>query len=231
MNTDIVVALIAAGAVLGGTMLGNFLLGRQKANDLRTNIEREVDIVRKLRPGSDEVVLLEKHISRNILELVTRDLQRGRSSGDLWLFLSIAATSMFLYAMGIWRESGIWEPIRPWVEVVYWGLWAVYALLMLRGVIYFLKLGKIGVKFGVLVARLGLGKVRLAWLKHRSKKLRREFEVRRAYAAYMKDWMEANKGEIVAATGQEWWDTMMAERASIDALGDEAEKRIEARDP
>lgn len=55
---EVVTALIVvSGVVL--TQFVTYLISRQNANDLRVNISREIDIIRKLQPGTEEASKLE----------------------------------------------------------------------------------------------------------------------------------------------------------------------------
>jgi hypothetical protein len=70
--------LVAAIITVGGTQFGAYLISRQNANDLRVNIDREVDIIRKLQPGAEETAKLEAHVRASVAKLIYRDERRER---------------------------------------------------------------------------------------------------------------------------------------------------------
>ena len=72
MSTEIVVALVAAGAV-GLQVLSTFLIRQREANDSRTNLDRDISILRRLNPEADEAKRLERHIAERIEQMVSRE--------------------------------------------------------------------------------------------------------------------------------------------------------------
>jgi hypothetical protein len=224
MNTDIVVALIGAGALLAGQLL----VRRQATKDLRANIDRDVNIVRRLNPESAEAKLLEQHIRSNIVKLITRE--RRQTPNEIWVFGSFSVTSFAIAGLGWWRGHGVPEVLRVPVEVFYWFLWVVYAVLLVRALTYLLEFGKIGVKVGVLGVRLRWNKVRLWYLKRKNTKVRKQYEALRQYDKIVVDYMHEHKDDIVAKIGQQEWDDLMAERAELDAMAEEIDARHRARD-
>jgi hypothetical protein len=55
---EVVVALITVGGVVL-TQFVTYLISRQDVNDLRVNISREIEIICKLQPGTEEASMLE----------------------------------------------------------------------------------------------------------------------------------------------------------------------------
>ena len=121
MRTEIVVALIGAGA-LSVQVVANYLINRQSANDLRTNIDREIDIIRKLRPGSDEARKLQEHVSTSINNMIDRDQRRDLASENLRISGLSVVVALAFYGLGVWREHGVPKDLRVIVDVLYWGL-------------------------------------------------------------------------------------------------------------
>jgi DNA-directed RNA polymerase specialized sigma24 family protein len=79
VKTEIAVALIAATGV-GVQATVSYLVNRRTAIDLRTNIGREIDIVRKLQPSSPEAQQLETHIKDAVEKLISTEQKRDSAS-------------------------------------------------------------------------------------------------------------------------------------------------------
>jgi hypothetical protein len=237
VDTQIVVALIAAGGLLTANLLAAFLLNRQKAKDLRSNIEREIDIVRKLQPGSDETVKLERHISRSIDDLIAREERRAQSSVTWWKIGAMAAVTFSIVGLVLWRERGVPERFHVTVEVAYWALWVTYAVFIGQAIVALYRVVKPVVDLGVNGVRLLKARARLLLINRTIKAserrikeaqaridaLQAEFQMRREYSKYVVAVLEENKDAYIAKHGQQHWDDMMAERARLDAMGDEIE--------
>ncbi|GAB3227076.1 hypothetical protein [Mycolicibacterium hippocampi] len=131
MPTEVVVAIIAVcGVVL--TQVVTYAISRQNANDLRANIDREVDIIGKLQPTSDEAKKLEAHVRASIGKLIHRDERREQLVDIIWTFAPLFLVSSMLLGLQWWRQRGVPEVIGPGVAVVYYGLFAFWVLLALR---------------------------------------------------------------------------------------------------
>ena len=83
MSTEIVVALVAAGAV-GLQVLSTFLIRQREANDSRTNLDRDISILRRLNPEADEAKRLERHIAERIEQMVSREERQREMAPRLW---------------------------------------------------------------------------------------------------------------------------------------------------
>ena len=230
MNTDIWVALIAAGTGWGGILLTTYLVRRQAANDLRANIDREIEIAKKLRPDSGEVRMLELHISKSISALIGRESRRESNSETFAVTSTILGTSVALYALDFWRRHGVPELLHTPVEVVYWTLWAFYGLIFFGSLIRLFSATKTGVKYGYWRTRLVFSKARLAWWKRKTKRAEQIFAVRRAYDAYIQQWAIENKDALIAEYGQEEYDANNAELTRIIKMGDGIEERFARHD-
>lgn len=75
MDTSIVVAIVAATAAVVAPAL-TWLAARQDANDLRKNIERDMDLLNRLVSGSETHRRLEMHVKSSIEEQIRRDESR-----------------------------------------------------------------------------------------------------------------------------------------------------------
>lgn len=76
MSTEIAVAIIASIAAIVAPSL-SWLASRQASTDARTNIDRDIALLRQLTPGSEPYRQLEKHVERNVRQLVRRDWKRS----------------------------------------------------------------------------------------------------------------------------------------------------------
>jgi hypothetical protein len=238
VQTEIVVALIATAGTIGGVLVTSYFVSRQAVRDLRLNVTREIDIVRRLRTGSDEAVMLEQHISKNIRTLIDRDARRERNSREAYLFGSLLVLTFGLIGLGRWRESGVPELIRWPVEFVYWSLWVFYGLILMTVVLNFLclaftviktgvRFGRVGIKLSVLWGRLVRHRILIKMKGRQLKRLTarvsaaaREVEVRQAYNEYLQRWTEEHRDEIVASVGQDKYDARLADIVKHRAHGE-----------
>lgn len=130
MPTEVIVAIIAVGGVVfaQGAAYG---ISRLSANDLRVNIDREIDILRKLAQDSRVAKRLEGHIGASIEKLVGRDERREQLTDAISKTAPLALMSFTLYYLSLWRAHGIPDVLRVPVETVYW---AVFSILAARAV-------------------------------------------------------------------------------------------------
>lgn len=174
------VTLLTIAGTLMATWLGAWLVGRQAAKDLRSNIDRELAILGKLKPDSDEAKLLSGNVADSIRELVAQDdLRRERAQRDYstaWLFGSFSLISFSIGPVAMWRNHGHSEPVSLLIEFVFWPLWAVYVGLLIRVLLVVLPWTRVGVRAGSLFARLGWAKARIAFHRARRKWARRRTE-------------------------------------------------------
>jgi hypothetical protein len=204
VSNEIVVALIAvSGVVL--TQLVTYILGRQSRRDLRANIDREIDIVRKLRPASAEANKLEKHIKSCIDDLIWRD-ERREQLGDVGRnFGPIIVLGFAVGALGVWREHGVPKDFNVLVSSAYWGLAINFAVLVLQSVWK-------GARYAYWRVRLWMAK----WKQWRSKRKLAKTEA--AVAAIVKwgddavaqmreriEWLLTQKQAIIDGAGVDAW--------------------------
>ncbi len=218
MQTEIWVALIAVVGVLTQVLL-TYLVSRQSANDLRTNIDRQIEIVRKLNPGSSAAIKLEQHIDVSLDELITRDTRRWAISRVAWSSAPGPALGLALWGIYVWNKHGIPEDLR-------------YPVVGLSGFLLGL-LGGVVVVTIVQIARVVWLTVRYGYLRltkwrlqRRFNKLREKNRVMRAYRKELTEWrreamaqMTAHKDELIAEHGQQWWDDMTAEYEELEKKG------------
>jgi len=224
------VTLLTIAGALGGTWLGTWLVGRQAAKDLRTNIAREIEILSKLKTDSDEARLLSTNISNSIKELAEReDLRRRRARTDYSeprLFASFGVVSLAIGMMTSWRTRGFWPPLRSLLEGLYWSTWLLYTLLLLRVLwIVFswaktgVKLGAVMVQWGWMKSRLGLMKARYRWIKTLVMPLYRVVEATDANSQALEAWAKENQGKDRTPEAQRQLDELMAHREKLSAMG------------
>ncbi len=202
----------------------SYLISRQTANDIRTNIAREIDIIAKLRSGSPEAVKLEGHVSSSVDELLMRD-RRRRQNGELWWsFAPLPAALLLIAGMRAWRTHGVPVELRALVEGAYWGLLLVTVTLGVR----FLWEAAI---YSYLVAALGIKYVRLGWLKLHTAVLRWRLRQTEADFLEMREWgsrtsveLHDRKEELIDRLGQQWWDATVGRVEEMVAKGDAVEK-------
>lgn len=129
MEKEIVAAIIAGAVTLLGIVLGQFLLRRQAAKDLRAIIDREIDIVRRLRPDSEEAYLLEAHISKSIKLLIRSETNRGLLAKHVRPVLYLIAASLLVLGLLQWRShvdlGQGWNWVRDKAIIL---AWVIYVL-------------------------------------------------------------------------------------------------------
>lgn len=124
MPKEVIAALIAAGAVIF-TQLVTYAISRQSARDLRVNIDREIEIIKKLRPESDEAKQLERHVKASIAKLITRDERREQLLDILATSAPIPLLAAATLGLGFWRERGVPTGLSPLVTMLYWGIFGL----------------------------------------------------------------------------------------------------------
>jgi hypothetical protein len=229
VDPKIVVALIAVAGVVTQVVV-TYLINRQSANDLRTNIAREIDIIQKLRPDSSEATTLEGHVRKSISELIARDERRDRIRSIIATFGPLPLIGLVLWGLRVWGQHGIPKDLVVPVHLIA-GLLAGFCL----GTVFVLAWQVL--RFFYLISKLSLSHVRLWWLRVKSWWLNRKrvkaerrleevkptFFAMREYDRKVMDAMISRKDELIEERGQEWWDKMMASRDELDRQGAEIE--------
>jgi hypothetical protein len=226
LTEGIWVAVIAAGASWVGIVLTNWFIARQAANDLRSNIDRDIAIVKKLRPGSEEVRVLEAHISHSINVLIVRETRRQANSGTFVTTGIIIGTSVVLYALDVWRRHEVPEFLRAPVEVIYWALWLFYGLIFVSSVVRFVSASKSGVKLGYWKTRLVYTKFRLAWWKRKHKRAKPLLDAKLNENRAILQWALNNKDALIAEVGQDQYDANNLEVMRLIEVGEELQKQF-----
>lgn len=130
MPKEVVVALIAVAGV-SLTQMVTYAISRQNANDLRVNIDREINIIRKLHPGSEEAVKLVNHIKASVSKLIYRDERREQLAELVRSLAPIVVLGVIVAALDWWRRDGVPELLSLAVAIVFYGLFVMWAWLTL----------------------------------------------------------------------------------------------------
>jgi hypothetical protein len=239
VDPKIVVALIAVAGVVTQVVV-TYLINRQSANDLRTNIAREIDIIQKLRPDSSEAMTLEGHVRKSIRELIARDERRDLISSIIATFGPLPLIGLVLWGLRVWGQHGIPKDLVVPVQIIAgflvgFGIGAAFLLawqvLRLFYLISQLSLSYVQL-WWVQVKTWWSVRVKTRWLNRKRVKLERHIEelkpkffARREYDRKVMDVMMSRKDELIEERGQEWWDKLMASREEHDRQGAEIEAR------
>ena len=240
MDTKTVVALIAVAAVALQVAV-SYLLSRQNDNDLRRNINRDIDLIRALRPGSHEVAELEGHVRNSVADLVTGD-QRGKQlRATLSTLSSLQILILAIWALTLWRERGIPRALQPVFDVAYWPLmlgtlgyaaWGIARIVWSRcGALRPTKLGRVDVRERWLQLRTWNSNRRTARLESRVAEARRQFAALRDYERHIMALVLSNKDVIIERSGQASWNQMMARNDEFEQKAAEFEEQFPADQP
>jgi hypothetical protein len=240
VDTKTVVALIAVAAVALQVAV-SYLLSRQNNNDLRTNIGRDLDLIRALRPGSDEVAELEGHVRSSIAELVARDQRRKQLPATLSTLSSLQILILALWALTLWRERGILGLLQPVFDVAYWPLlvgtlgyaaWGIWQIVRSRcGAIVPAKFGRVDVRARWLQLRTWNSSRKTAKLESRVAEARRQFAALRDYERHIMALVLSNKDVIIERSGHASWNEMMARNEEFEHKAAEFEEQFPADEP
>ena len=217
---EVVVALIAVGGVIL-TQLVTYTISRQGARDLRLNISREIDIIKKLRADSTEAKLLEAHVKTSIEKLITRDERRELILQTLMTAAPAPVIVVAVYGLGAWKAHGVPEALNPLVTFVYWFLIGGLAYLSVRTV------------WGAarIIWTLVRGWASITWAKftmrRRLRKLRRRLADTSSTAKELMAKVSAHEGEIIEAVGQDDWNAIAEVANNFEKDRVETEKEIE----
>ena len=240
MDTKTVVALIAVAAVALQVAV-SYLLSRQNDNDLRRNIDRDIDLIRALRPGSDEVAELEGHVRTSIGNLVARD-QRGKHlRATLSTLSSLQILILAIWALTLWRERGIPRALQPVFDVAYWPLmlgtlgyaaWAIWRIVWSRrGAVLPAKLARVDLRGRWRQLRTWNSNRKTARLESRVAEARRQFAALRDYERHIMALVLSNKDVIIERSGQASWNQMMARNEEFEQKAAEFEEQFPADEP
>jgi hypothetical protein len=240
VDTKTVVALIAVAAVALQVAV-SYLFSRQNDNDLRRNIDRDIDLIRALRPGSDEVAGLEGHVRNSIADLVAGDQRRKHLRATLSTLSSLQILVLAVWALTLWRERGIPRLLQPVFDVAYWPLmlgtlgyaaWGIAHIVWSRcGTLLPPKLGRVDVRARWLQLRTWNSNRRTAKLESRVAEARRQFAALRDYERHIMALVLSNKDVIIERSGQASWNQMMARNDEFEQKAAEFEEQFPADEP
>lgn len=214
VRTEIVVAIIGAIG-LAVQVLANVIVARQSANDELTNIDRKIELARKLNPAADDRKKLEEHIARSIDKIVERDWRRDQNRTGIGISMVLLSSGVILAALSVWVDSGVPRVMNQLVHGLLLGSAIIFALsgvamvwVMLREIWHW---GRYLWRRGDLNRQLWLNR-------RRDRKNRREFEditgekalAGKAFYRQLLDAAEPHKVAIIAKVGQEQWDAVVA---------------------
>jgi hypothetical protein len=227
VKTEIVVALIAATGVCVQATL-SYLVNRRNAIDLRSNIDREIDIVRKLQPGSGEAERLERHIKDAIDKLISGDEKRDSASAIMRLPVRMSLIALALYGLATWRTAGVFQWLKPIVEILYWCLWAAFAVLLLQVIVVSIGFLRELSKPFIKAFRYFKALIRVKFSEKYDRAMG-DYQNMRAYEEGLVDLLQANKEDFIAKNGQEWWETIMTRHEEIEEMSRAIEGRSRNR--
>ncbi|GAB5897005.1 MULTISPECIES: hypothetical protein [Mycobacteriaceae] len=218
MSTEITVGLIAAISVVVNLVLGHVLANRRTADNLRAAIEREIDIARKLRPGSPEVEALENHITRSIKRLIVNDERRDEN----YLFLRSGGTCIALLAaleglLALQRSGRVPERFEFAVAFTT-HLTGIASVISLAGFVY------IAASQSWYSIRVRRAKAALRKQRRQRDKLWKQFRTQQERIRGLENELDTHKDQIVAHFGQEQWDAAKAQLQQSSSGDDEIER-------
>lgn len=237
---DTKTALIAVAAVALQVAV-SYVLSRQNDNDLRRNIGRDIELIRALRPGSDEVAALEGHLRNSIADLVARDQRGKRLPATLSTLSSLQILILGIWALTLWRERGIPRAVQPVFDIAYWPLmvatlayaaWGIGHIVWSRcGVLLPVKLGRVDARARWLQLRTWNSNRKTARLESRVAEARRQFAALRDYERHIMALVLSNKDVIIERSGQASWNQMMARNDEFEQKAAEFEEQFPADEP
>lgn len=202
MPKEVVAALIAVGGVIF-TQLITYAISRQSARDLRVNIDREIEIIKKLRPGSDEAQRLELHVKASIDKLIARDERREQLLEILATSAPIPVLAAAALGLGFWREHGVPPGLSPLVTMLYWGL---FGLLLYQVWLSGWRFGKF--LFAFLQAWVHVMRRRRAMMQIIKMTKRSLAEGRQELQGLIAT-LHGLEEKVIQSAGQDGWDTLI----------------------
>jgi hypothetical protein len=240
VDTKAVVALIAVAAVALQVAV-SYLLSRQTDNDLRRNIGRDIDLVRALRPNSDEVTELEGHVRKSIGDLIAHDERGKHLRATLSTLASLQIVVLAVWALTLWRERGIPGPLQPVLDIAYWVLisgslgfaaWGIWRIAQSRrDALLAAKPGRVDLGARWRQLRIWNSNRRTANLESRVAEARRQFAALRDYERHVMALVMSNKDVIIQRSGQASWNQIMARSEEFEHKAAEFEEHFAADEP
>jgi hypothetical protein len=240
VDTKAVVALIAVAAV--AVQVGvSYLVSRQNDNDLRRNIGRDIDLVRVLRPNSDEVTELECHVRKSIGDLIAHDERGKHLRATLSTLASLQIVFLAVWALTLWRERGIPRALQPALDVAYWALivgslgyaaWGIWRIAQSRrDALLAAKPGRVDLGARWRQLRTWNSNRRTTNLESRVAEARRQFAALRDYERHVMALVMSNKDVIIQRSGQASWNQIMARSEEFEHKAAEFEEHFAAAEP
>lgn len=148
---------------------------------MRVSIDREIDIVKKLKPGTDEAVLLNKHIGQSIRDLIERDNARSQAAKLAGWFGLMAVLFAVFYGSVALRQSD--QLAGSWKLAVQFFGWLSYVAFITALILALFDSRKLYVnqsvqssKWSIVAMRLGRAALRRLGLRRASAKLKGRLE-------------------------------------------------------
>jgi hypothetical protein len=116
---EAVAALVALGGVIYAQLV-TYTINRESAQDLRVDIDREIDIVKKIKADSPEAEPLERHINASIAKLVARDELRERLLAVLATAAPLPFLLLFCSGLYFWLQHGAPVRFRGEITALQW---------------------------------------------------------------------------------------------------------------
>ena len=217
MSTEIVVALVAAGAV-GLQVLSTFLIRQREANDSRTNLDRDISILRRLNPEADEAKRLERHIAERIEQMVSREERQREMAPRLWFSAILMAMLLAVYGLSYVRPDSERPDFRSLIDSAYWFLWVMVLLFLARMAFDIVRFLFQVLRTGWQIVDLS---VRNAKLRRVKNELWRRLDALTARDVETMNELGAHKDQIITKFGQQVWDDLMSRRAEVSATIEE----------
>jgi Flp pilus assembly protein TadB len=120
MNTDLIVGIIAASAVIAGAVITTPRIVRDPLH----SIQKQLDVYRLLPDSSPAKQAMLRRVEQQVARLATEDTARRNPGGVVLAFLFwllAGAAAWFAWGAGVWG----------------WPLWVLAALLLLFGLVGF----------------------------------------------------------------------------------------------
>ncbi|MDF3336001.1 hypothetical protein P3H80_01130 [Mycolicibacterium septicum] len=201
MPKEVLVALIAVGGVMF-TQLITYIISRQSARDLRVNIDREIEIIKKLRSDSAEAQQLERHVKASIQKLIERDERRERLVSALMTAAPVPILTAVSLGVGVWREHTDSPTLQAFLAVVFWGIFGLILGLATWSVWGSIKNIYSFAQYWVPTVR------RKQVMRRRVKKSQRRLAKTQRGAQELEEKFAARKDSIIATGGPEEWEAI-----------------------
>lgn len=174
MDTSIWNALIGAAATLAVALIG-WMMSRQDRTDTRTNVARDLEILKALNPGSPIFASLKDRVNKNISRLIEKQDRQDSLRSLYQQYFSLVAFLILSLGAG-WASEQSWatDGLGSTFSFVKWTFSAVAAVLGIGLLWNFLKLLGIILQIGWGFLRIGWGRIRIRVLESKLRKEKRK---------------------------------------------------------